>query len=242
MAFQARITIAKALERIHRSDYVLPAIQREFVWQHGQIARLFDSLMQGYPIGSFLFWKVDKEHCHDYFFYEFLKDYHQLKSHHLNRLNLGTGQDITAILDGQQRLAALNIGLRGSHAEKLTRKWFDNPSAYPVRYLYLNLTGPASENELGMAFDFRFLTKDRATELTENGTHWFPVSRIITMEPGPGIFDYVQDAGLGNDKFAFRTLSRLHDIVHRDNIINFFEEESQRNAGDGDRDNPYRHL
>ena len=32
-----------------------PAIQREFVWKPEQIAKLFDSLMQGYPFGTFLF-------------------------------------------------------------------------------------------------------------------------------------------------------------------------------------------
>jgi Protein of unknown function DUF262 len=227
MAFQTPITIGKALERILRHDYVLPAIQREFVWQTDQIARLFDSLMQSYPIGSFLFWKVDRAHCHDYVFYEFMRSYHQRNARHLTRLDLGAGRDITAILDGQQRLTALNIGLQGSHAEKLPRKWYDNVSAYPVRHLYLNLMNRAPENELGMAFDFRFLTKERATNLSAAYEHWFPVSRILTMEPGPGIFDYVQDAGLGTNKFSFRTLSQLHDVVHRDNIINFFEEESQ---------------
>lgn len=227
MAFQAPIAIGKALDRIHRHDYVLPAIQREFVWQTDQITRLFDSLMQGYPIGSFLFWKVDRSHSHDYVFYEFMRDYHQRTARHLKRLDLGAGQDITAILDGQQRLTALNIGLRGSHAEKLPRLWYDNPYAYPVRHLYLNLTEPAGENELGMVFDFRFLTEERAMALSATGAHWFRVSRIMTMEAGPDMFDYVQDAGHGANKFAFRTLSRLHDIVQRDPIINFFEEESQ---------------
>jgi hypothetical protein len=228
MAFQTPIMIGKALERIHRHDYVLPAIQREFVWQTEQIARLFDSLLQGYPIGSFLFWKVDKTRSRDYVFYDFMRDYHQRTAKHLERLDLGEGRDITAILDGQQRLTALNIGLRGSHAEKLPRKWYDNASAYPVRSLYLNLAEAAPENELGMLFDFRFLTKDRAGALSgTEGQHWFLVSRILTMESGPGLFDYVQDAGLGASKFAFRTLSRLHDVVHRDAIVNFFEEESQ---------------
>ena len=48
-------TIAEALHRIHNNSYVLPAIQREFVWKPEQIERLFDSLMQGYPFGTFLF-------------------------------------------------------------------------------------------------------------------------------------------------------------------------------------------
>jgi len=38
-------TIREALKRIERNDYVLPAIQREFVWHPEQISKLFDSLM-----------------------------------------------------------------------------------------------------------------------------------------------------------------------------------------------------
>jgi uncharacterized protein with ParB-like and HNH nuclease domain len=55
-------TIASALSRIQQTNYVLPAIQREFVWKPEQIERLFDSLMQGYPFGTFLFWKIDPIH------------------------------------------------------------------------------------------------------------------------------------------------------------------------------------
>ena len=60
MAFQTPITIYKALGSIECSEYVLPAIQREFVWEPPKIVRLFDSLMRGYPIGSFLFWQVER--------------------------------------------------------------------------------------------------------------------------------------------------------------------------------------
>jgi type II secretory pathway component PulF len=44
--------------RIQDQEYVLPAIQREFTWSTDQVTALFDSLMRGYPIGSFLFWQV----------------------------------------------------------------------------------------------------------------------------------------------------------------------------------------
>lgn len=47
MAFQTPITIRKAIESIRRKEHVLPAIQREFVWDTDQICRLFDSLMRG---------------------------------------------------------------------------------------------------------------------------------------------------------------------------------------------------
>ena len=66
MAFQTPITIGKALGSIERREYVLPAIQREFVWWPEQIECLFDSLMRGYPIGSFLFWMVRRESIEKY--------------------------------------------------------------------------------------------------------------------------------------------------------------------------------
>ena len=72
MSFQTPITIAKAIENIQSNHYVLPAIQREFVWSDEQIERLFDSLMRGYPIGSFLFWKIKPEKLTDFQFYRFM--------------------------------------------------------------------------------------------------------------------------------------------------------------------------
>jgi hypothetical protein len=53
MAYQTPITIRAALDGIWKNQFVLPAIQREFVWRPEQIARLFDSIMQGFPVGSF---------------------------------------------------------------------------------------------------------------------------------------------------------------------------------------------
>jgi len=41
-AFQTPVTIKEVMENIHRKKYLLPAIQREFVWSPEQIVRLFD--------------------------------------------------------------------------------------------------------------------------------------------------------------------------------------------------------
>src|SRR5438067_7280444 len=115
MAFQTPITIKRALDNIHGHDYVLPAIQREFVWKPSQISRLFDSLMQGYPIGSFLFWKVERKTTREFKFYDFVCDYHQRDARHCPPLNMPGDREVTAVLDGQQRMTALNIGLLGTH-------------------------------------------------------------------------------------------------------------------------------
>lgn len=148
------------LHSVQRKEYALPAIQREFVWDPDlQITRLFDSLMRGYPIGAFLSWAVKPPVVGQFKFYGFIKDYHARDNRHCPVLDLPTDQPVTAILDGQQRLTSLNIGLRGSHAMKRKYGWKDNPKAYPERHLYLNLLADAPENDLGMVYDFRFFHK-----------------------------------------------------------------------------------
>lgn len=53
MAYESPLTIAEVIQDISINKYVLPAIQREYVWETSQIERLFDSIMQDYPIGAF---------------------------------------------------------------------------------------------------------------------------------------------------------------------------------------------
>ena len=48
MAYETPITIAEVVKGISANKYVLPSIQREFVWNTTQIETLFDSLMQKY--------------------------------------------------------------------------------------------------------------------------------------------------------------------------------------------------
>ena len=104
MAFQTPITIRQALSSIERSEYALPAIQRNFVWDHQQIAKLFDSLMREYPIGSFLFWRVGRDDISQWQFYEFMLHYHQRDNRRPPVLGAITRDEITAVLDGQRRL------------------------------------------------------------------------------------------------------------------------------------------
>lgn len=36
----------------------LPQFQRDFVWGKEKTAKLIDSIIKGYPIGTFIFWKT----------------------------------------------------------------------------------------------------------------------------------------------------------------------------------------
>ena len=104
--FEAPKTIAGVIGSIGDSQYVLPAIQREFVWREEKICALFDSLMRRYPIGGFLFWKVTNETFFSHTFYGFLSDYDPRGTAKYSPVLTGLppSDDRYAILDGQQRL------------------------------------------------------------------------------------------------------------------------------------------
>jgi hypothetical protein len=226
MPYQTPITIRTTLDRVWKHDYVLPAIQREFVWNPDQIGKLFDSLMQGFPVGSFLFWKIEPETAKKFRFFDFSREYHQRDNPHCPPLGKAPDGPITAVLDGQQRLTALNIGLRGSLAVKEPHKWWDSPKAFPVKRLYLDLLHEPIADEEGMIYKFEFLTDERAAAKPD-GEFWFPAHRIYGMAEPADPMMFLAQIGLGNAPMAVKALHRLQATVHNAPVVSYYEEESQ---------------
>lgn len=229
MAFVEPITINEAIGQIHKNNFVLPAIQREFVWDTEQIELLFDSLMRDYPISSFLFWFVEQQNVKDFQFYEFLREYHERDSTHNQKASVSGNESVTAILDGQQRLTALYIGLRGSYTYKMPRKRWDNDSAFPKRKLYLNLLVPSPDTE--REYDFRFLTITESKK-KNNGVFWFPVEDILTIDEPHKPNEYLITNGLNTlpqeqALFANKTIFKLQKVIHDSKLINFFLEKDE---------------
>ncbi|QNG60213.1 DUF262 domain-containing protein [Bacillus sp. PAMC26568] len=230
MAFQTPLTIKKVIENIHKKKYLLPAIQREFVWGTDQIERLFDSLMQGYPVGSFLFWDVKKEKGKDFQFYEFIRNYHEKNNRHNPLASINGEEDIIAILDGQQRLTSMYIALKGTYAYKLPRMRRENPLAYPEQQLYVDLLGPSEDFDT--IYDFRFLTENEANEKIDD-VHWFKVANIFHIKNPFEIHQYLIKNGLSAIEqeralFASETLHRLYQAINETPNINYFLEEEQK--------------
>lgn len=230
MAFQTPLTINEAIENIESNKYLLPAIQREFVWSPDQITKLFDSLMRDYPINAFLFWKVARENINEFRFYEFLRDYHQRNKRHNEKINLNGNEDIIAVLDGQQRLTSLFIGLNGSYASKIPYRRYDDPQAYPKKELYLNLLSKSDDPDY--EYEFEFLTEDEASS-SDHDHHWFLIRKIRRLkEPGP-LNEYLIDNNLINildkdkAKFAMGTLFKLQTVIHTTPSISYYLEQSK---------------
>ncbi|HGO5853846.1 TPA: DUF262 domain-containing protein [Mannheimia haemolytica] len=229
MSFQPPITIATAVERISENKYLLPSIQREFIWKSEQIERLFDSLMKGYPISSFLFWEVKKETAYHYNFYKFINEYREWFKSHNEEYSTNGINDFYAVLDGQQRLTSLYIGLKGSFAYKAYRKrWEDTENSLPTRYLYLNISGKLENEEDGREYDFKFLTK-KETEGNEfyksnDSKMWFRVGKILNYQNDREFDDLLKNIEKDDSK---RILQRLRDAITKDCLINYFLEEEQ---------------
>jgi len=223
--------IKDVIEKIDRGEYILPAIQREFVWKSDQIEKLFDSIMRGYPISSFLYWRVDSKTLDDFDFYKFLKNYNQFNGGHNEKLEddeKNIKQYYTAILDGQQRLTSLYIALKGTYAYKEPRKNKDNKDNYLKRELYLNIADKS--NDIEMEYEFKFLTEKEATE-NAIGKHWFKVKDILKhSNMGAlmgGIPRLTQGFSVEKQEFAISAISILYNKICESENINYFLEEEQ---------------
>jgi hypothetical protein len=225
--FQIPITIADAVRQIERRQLLLPAIQREFVWQPDQIETIWDSLMRGFPIGGFLFWRMPEALAGDVRLYDFFTDFHVRDTHNVE-FKPEPNTELLAVLDGQQRLTALNIGLRGSYRSKLPRMHWSNDAAFPKTVLCLRLDGePAEPDAEGKEYDFAFHTAEALQQRTAAGELWFPVPDARKMRPED--LDYVewlQERDRAGDVTASRRLHKLVTVVHTTSTVSHYLVES----------------
>ncbi len=133
-------TIRKFIKYLNNKDeqggFWLPNIQRPFVWKRDQIERLYDSILREYPIGTLLIWKTKSDLKRR----KFIDNY---KSG-ISLANFYIPQDKTQkmmVLDGQQRLQSLFIGLMGS---------------YDGEELYINILSGDLVAPEDIKFDFKF--------------------------------------------------------------------------------------
>ena len=223
MSFQTPRSIEEMLTAIHKREYLMPAIQREFVWGADQITKLVDSLMRGYPVGSFLLWDVKPETAQSYTFYEFLTNYHERDNPYADKATVPSGNGTTAVLDGQQRLTSLNIALYGSYAEKKKYAWWNSADAFPVKRLYLNLVDEPDDEELGTKYDLRFLADREAAPAEGEANKWFRVGAVLDLaNAGPAIMRELEQRGIAGSADAFQRLYDLYEAVRVLKPMNYF--------------------
>ena len=255
MSYQ-KCTIRQAIADIDQNKVFLPALQRKFVWGKPQIELLFESLMRNYPFGTFLFWRLHRQKAESYVFYEFLTEYDSRTPYNRRHTGAFLHPEIIGVLDGQQRLSSMYLGLMGTHTEKTPYKRSWTADAFPKMCLYLNLlslpyTLDANDKIQLLEeenFEFRFLKPETAGAAVERRVSgedgeeertepvfWMKVGQVLSWDDEPEfgrVIDQFRDGCASErQRTAFnarrrmieRGLRTLHDRIHRDELINYFE-------------------
>lgn len=226
--YQTPITLADAVGRISRRELLLPDIQRELVWEPRQIESLWDSLLRGYPIGSFLFWRIPQESSTSVRLYDFITDFDTRNRHNLE-VQLPGGSTPTVVLDGQQRLSAIRIGLCGTYREKVPRLHRTNPEAFPIKRLYLRLDEPTIDPDDELfddgGYEVRFLTDARLNELAAANEIWFLIKDALGWDPaGIDYIQWLQQRGIANEPYALANLHKLVTVINQTPVVSHYEE------------------
>ena len=231
-------SIKSVIDKINRS-YFIPDIQRNYVWLQNpktkKIEQLFDSLMRHYPIGAFLFWELKKGDIESDFdnengklnfqLYKFIEKY-DVRSPLNEKYSVSqlTGDELHVVLDGQQRLTSLYIGLRGSRCLKRPYARATDPNQYEETCLYLNLLHKPTDDTPDDGYEFEFLTKEEANKKVENKL-WFKVGHIMDFDNEDAVDDFCEQKQYS--QIAKRVLENLWKVVNDDRIISFFEEKEK---------------
>lgn len=224
-------TISELIKEIENGRVVLPAMQRNFVWSEGKICGLFESLMKDYPIGTFLFWMINQDEFDKYVFNTFIKDYDE-KLGKMQRGERATARfsDYTAVLDGQQRITSLYMGIKGKYRTHLKGKAWDKDESYVDRFLCIDvLFVPDADEE----YKFAFLVEEKIGVFTPNSdgkySYWIKVSDVFNESGVERMADIVDTIPEDNDVFplalrskARKILTILYQELHTIQNVNYY--------------------
>lgn len=86
------------LDRIKNGNILIPKFQRDFVWSTGQMLDLFDSILNGFPIGSLILWTPEQDK------FMTIDDIEGVK---VIASRAERQEDVCYVLDGRQRVTTL---------------------------------------------------------------------------------------------------------------------------------------
>jgi uncharacterized protein with ParB-like and HNH nuclease domain len=191
----------------------LPNIQRPFVWSEEQTCRLFDSILREYPISTLLVWKTKSKIRRRKFIDNFRPEHrHRLSDFYVPE----DDKRKCLVLDGQQRLQSLFIGLKGS---------------YEGRELFLDILSGEIAAPDDVKYNFAFL------DAKETSFPWIKFKDLVFSDQDPlsAAETLIEDAGRELTTEERKKLSRHVGIVfrafHSDDGISYQELDSTENPG-----------
>ena len=115
---------------IQKGQIKIPKFQRDFVWSIDKTAKLLDSILKGYPIGTFILWETNER----------LNDIKNIGNLELPPVPDGT--KVQYVLDGQQRITSLYAAFLGATIQKEGEK-----KTTDYGRIYIDLEGDINDND-----------------------------------------------------------------------------------------------
>ena len=212
---------AKEVLKLTKNRFLLlPDIQREYVWSMDDIEKLFESIVDGYPIGSCIFWKTNKKTINEEKpnLYFFLREFEKNKSKNEKAPEVfGEEGDYYIVLDGQQRVTSLNIALYGSYTSFKGGRGHSSsdPANWIKRELYYNLDfyriiADEEKDDEHLPKRFTFLTEMEAME-----GNYYKVKQLLGYDTHNDLLRYLisqqYNEAIQND------ITRLHTRINSSN-------------------------
>ena len=118
------------ISEIQKGQIKVPKFQRNFVWSLEKTAQLLDSILKGYPIGTFILWETNER----------LNDIKNIGN--LELPEIPDGVKVQYVLDGQQRITSLYAAYLGAQIQKEGEKKITNYAD-----IYVDLDGDITNND-----------------------------------------------------------------------------------------------
>lgn len=118
------------ISEIQKGIIKIPKFQRDFVWSIDRTAKLLDSILKGYPIGTFILWQTDER----------INDIKNIGN--LEIPPTPDGNKVQYVLDGQQRITSLYAAYLGAKIQKVGEKKITD-----YNNIYVNLDVNLNEHD-----------------------------------------------------------------------------------------------
>lgn len=227
------ISIYEALLNIKDGKYVMPAFQRQYVWNMEQIEKLWDSILLDYPIATFLFWRVDDSNVTwDTYFCDFLSEVtfdsrKQADSVNYELTGINVKDTDTAVLDGQQRLTSLFLSLFGEayiRPKNARRNTGDKILTKLLIELNKNKISVVEEEYNSKKFDIKFSEKIGRLSPTQ-----FEIKNILDEKFQDettrkiAIEEAIVNVPADSKDYARNILRKLYDKIFVEKLIRYTE-------------------
>lgn len=193
MAIWKTYRILDAIAEIDEEKFILPVIQRSFVWTEEKMELLFDTLLKGDSFGGVMVIEEEKDSRPLFNYRPFTKDGNFIPSGQVDSLK----QSQFFVIDGQQRLQTFYIGLKGTVNGKS---------------LYFDLF-----SDFNSGYEFKFEKEENKLPTTSNENtnrkikehFWYPAKELLRQLKDTNDEDQVAD-GIIKKKSILGEVQKSH--------------------------------